>query len=40
MTKKEKEEVEFINNQASKVLVGIIIVTVIMFIVAFIVKSM
>ena len=40
MTKEEKEEVEFINNQASKVLVGIIIVTVIMFIVAFIVKSM
>ncbi len=40
MTKEEKEEVEFINNQASKVLVGIIIVTIIMFIVAFIVKSM
>lgn len=40
MTKEEKEEMDFINKQASKVLVGIIIVTVIMGIVAFIVKSM
>ena len=40
MTKEEKEDMEFVNKQASRVLVGIIIVTIIMFIVAFIVKSM